>query len=38
MKKMLKNVSFAILLLNMCIIFGQEITAQKRILIDAGKF
>ncbi len=36
MKKILKNVSFAILLLNMWIIFRQEIDAQKRILIDVG--
>ena len=36
MKKVLKNVSFVILLLKMCIIFGQETTAQKRIVIDAG--
>ncbi len=33
---MLKNVSFVILLLKMCIIFGQESSAQKRILIDVG--
>ena len=36
MKKTLKNVSFVILLLKMCIIFGQETTAQKRIIIDVG--
>lgn len=36
MKKVLKNVSFVILLLKMCIIFGQETTAQKRIIIDVG--
>ena len=36
MKKVLKNVSFVILLLKMCIIFGQETSAQKRILIDVG--
>ena len=36
MKKVLKNVSFVILLLKMCIIFGQETTAQKRIVIDVG--
>tara|TARA_R110002049_G_scaffold187779_1_gene356056 strand:- start:12379 stop:13038 length:660 start_codon:yes stop_codon:yes gene_type:complete len=36
MKKVLKNVSFVILLLKMCIIFGQEIDAQKRIVIDVG--
>ena len=36
MKKVFKNVSFAILLLKMCIIFGQETAIQKRILIDVG--
>ena len=36
MKKVLKNVSFVILLLKMCIILGQEPTAQKRIVIDVG--
>ena len=36
MKKALKNVSFVILLLKMCIIFGQETAAQKRIVIDVG--
>jgi N-acetylmuramoyl-L-alanine amidase len=36
MKKVLKNVSFVILLLKMCIIFGQETSAQKRIIIDVG--
>lgn len=36
MKKVLKNVSFMILLLKMCIIFGQETAAQKRIVIDIG--
>lgn len=36
MKKVLKNVSFVILLLRMCIIFGQETSAQKRIVIDVG--
>lgn len=36
MKKVLKNVSFVILLLKMCIIFGQETSAQKRIVIDVG--
>ncbi len=36
MKKMLKNVSFVILLLKMCIIFGQENATQKRIIIDVG--
>ena len=36
MKKVLKNVSFVILLLKMCIIFGQETSTQKRIIIDVG--
>ncbi|WP_350286927.1 N-acetylmuramoyl-L-alanine amidase [uncultured Croceitalea sp.] len=36
MKKVLKNVSFVILLLKMCIIFGQESSTQKRIVIDVG--
>lgn len=36
MKKVLKNVSFVIFLLKMCIIFGQETSAQKRIVIDVG--
>jgi len=36
MKKVLKNVSFAILLLKMCFIFGQETSIQKRIVIDVG--
>lgn len=36
MKKVLKNVSFVFLLLQLCIIFGQEPTAQKRIVIDVG--
>ena len=36
MKKVLKNVSFVILLLKMCVIFGQETSAQKRIIIDVG--
>lgn len=36
MKKVLKNVSFVILLLKMCAIFGQETSAQKRIVIDVG--
>ncbi|QIE59318.1 N-acetylmuramoyl-L-alanine amidase [Rasiella rasia] len=36
MKKVLKNVSFVILLLKMCLIFGQEPDAQKRIIIDVG--
>jgi len=36
MKKVLKNFSFVFLLLKMCIIFGQEPSAQKRIVIDVG--
>ncbi|MAY88611.1 MAG: N-acetylmuramoyl-L-alanine amidase [Pseudooceanicola sp.] len=36
MKNLLKNVSFAIMLLKMCFIFGQETDAQKRIVIDVG--
>lgn len=36
MKKVLKNVSFVFLLLKMCIIFGQETSTQKRIIIDVG--
>ncbi|WP_034888777.1 N-acetylmuramoyl-L-alanine amidase [Gillisia sp. Hel_I_29] len=36
MKKVFKNVSFVLLLLKMCIIFGQETVAQKRIVIDVG--
>ena len=36
MKKVLKNVSFVILVLQLCIIFGQETSAQKRIIIDVG--
>ncbi|WP_310991236.1 N-acetylmuramoyl-L-alanine amidase family protein [Aequorivita marina] len=36
MKKVLKNVSFVFLLLKMCFIFGQEIGAEKRIVIDVG--
>tara|TARA_B100000378_G_scaffold163916_1_gene132012 strand:- start:10818 stop:11450 length:633 start_codon:yes stop_codon:yes gene_type:complete len=35
-KKVLKNVSFVILLLKMCFIFGQETSAQNRIIIDVG--
>jgi N-acetylmuramoyl-L-alanine amidase len=35
-KKVLKNVSFVFLLLKMCIIFGQEASIQKRIVIDVG--
>ena len=36
MKKVLKNVSFIFLLLKMCIVFGQETSTQKRIVIDVG--
>ena len=36
MEKVLKNVSFVFLLLKMCIVFGQETSAQKRIIIDVG--
>ncbi|MCK0157989.1 N-acetylmuramoyl-L-alanine amidase [Cellulophaga sp. F20128] len=36
MKKVLKNVSFVILLLKISIIFGQENATQKRIIIDVG--
>jgi N-acetylmuramoyl-L-alanine amidase len=36
MKKVLKNVSFVFLLLKMCIVFGQETSTQKRIIIDVG--
>lgn len=36
MKKVLKNVSFVILFLKMCFIFGQEIIIQKKIIIDVG--
>lgn len=36
MKKVLKNVSFGFLLLKMCIVFGQQSSAQKRIVIDVG--
>ena len=36
MKKVLKNVSFVILVLKMCVVFGQEKNAQKRIVIDVG--
>ena len=36
MKNLLKNVSFVFLLLKMCLIFGQETSAQKRIVIDVG--
>ncbi len=36
MKKVLKNVSFVFLLLQLCIILGQEMSTQKRIVIDVG--
>ncbi|MGB6153695.1 MAG: N-acetylmuramoyl-L-alanine amidase [Pricia sp.] len=36
MKNLLKNVSFVILLLKMCVIFGQENAAKKIIVIDPG--
>ena len=36
MKKVLKNVSFVFLLLKMCVVFGQELSTQKRIVIDVG--
>ncbi|OSY87579.1 N-acetylmuramoyl-L-alanine amidase [Tenacibaculum holothuriorum] len=36
MKKVLKNVSFVFLLLKMCVVFGQETSIQKRIVIDVG--
>lgn len=36
MKNVLKNVSFVILLLKMCLVFGQEIEGQKVIVIDPG--
>ena len=36
MKKVLKTVSFVFLLLKMCVIFGQETSAHKRIIIDVG--
>ena len=36
MKKVLKSVSFVFLLLKMYIVFGQEMSAQKRIIIDVG--
>lgn len=36
MKNLLKNVSFVILVLKACFIFGQETSAQKRIIIDVG--
>ncbi|HEA29180.1 MAG TPA: N-acetylmuramoyl-L-alanine amidase [Leeuwenhoekiella sp.] len=36
MKKVLKKVSFVILLLQLCIVFGQESAIQKRIVIDVG--
>jgi N-acetylmuramoyl-L-alanine amidase len=36
MKNLLKNVSFVILVLKMCIVLGQEKSTQKRIVIDVG--
>jgi N-acetylmuramoyl-L-alanine amidase len=36
MKKVLKNVSFVFLLLKMCLVFGQETSTPKRIVIDVG--
>lgn len=36
MKKVFENVSFVFLLLKMCIVFGQEVAAQKTIVIDPG--
>lgn len=36
MKNLLKNVSFVFLLLKMCVVFGQETSTQKRIVIDVG--
>ncbi|WP_026752997.1 N-acetylmuramoyl-L-alanine amidase [Sediminibacter sp. Hel_I_10] len=36
MKKVLKDVSFVILLLKMCVFFGQEMNTEKRIVIDVG--
>ena len=36
MKKVLKNVSSVILLLQLCFIFGQETSVQERIVIDVG--
>ena len=36
MKKVLKNVSFVILLLKMCIILGQDSCDRKVIVIDPG--
>lgn len=36
MKKTFKNVSFVILLLQLCIVFGQEISTRKIIVIDPG--
>jgi N-acetylmuramoyl-L-alanine amidase len=36
MKKWLKNVSFVILLLKSCILFGQDLDAKKIIVIDPG--
>jgi len=36
MKKVFKNVSFVFLLLKMCVIFGQEVSTEKTIIIDIG--
>lgn len=36
MRSTLKNVSLFILLLKMCVIFGQEVKPKKRIVIDPG--
>jgi N-acetylmuramoyl-L-alanine amidase len=36
MKKVLKDVSFILLLLKMCFVLGQEPVSQKRIVIDVG--
>jgi N-acetylmuramoyl-L-alanine amidase len=36
MEKVLKNVSFVLLLLKMCVILGQHAPVQKRIVIDVG--
>jgi len=36
MKKVIMNVSFAVLLLKMCVIFGQEPDLLNRIVIDVG--
>ena len=36
MKKIVKNVSFVILLFQLCFVFSQEVQAKKRIIIDPG--